>query len=314
MKYIVLLIVIIASSKLYCQSFPSNSISADSSIINNWAIDATIIRGKQNISNPESPNAEFGNPLDASGAADNSPVSLGDAGIAILTFEKPIKNGEGADFCVFENSFTDTFLELAFVEVSTDGERFVRFASISNTQTDEQVSTFGLLEPSDLYNLAGKYKALFGTPFDLEELKDSAGIDINNINFVRIVDVVGSIEDDYANFDSRGNKVNDPFPTEFPSGGFDLDAVGVIHEAEVNSINDKNTAEIIKISRNSIILENTDYKYLSLIDLSGQLLFKQKIELNTIISISIDNYISGAYIIELVGDKERKIKKIVKLS
>jgi hypothetical protein len=47
---------------------------------------------------------------------------------------------------------------------------------------------------------------------------------------VRIRDVVGSIKPEYATLDSKGNPINDPWPTTFPTGGFDLDAVGVIHE------------------------------------------------------------------------------------
>jgi hypothetical protein len=44
---------------------------------------------------------------------------------------------------------------------------------------------------------------------------------------VRIVDVVGSLT--LGSVDSLGNVVNDPYPTAFASGGFDLDAVGVLH-------------------------------------------------------------------------------------
>ncbi|MEM7468476.1 MAG: hypothetical protein AAF387_16525 [Pseudomonadota bacterium] len=45
-------------------------------------------------------------------------VSLGRGGEAVLTFDTPIVDGAGADFAVFENSFSDTFLELATVWVS----------------------------------------------------------------------------------------------------------------------------------------------------------------------------------------------------
>ena len=54
-------------------------------------------------------------------------VVLGDAGSITLTFDAPICNGSGYDFAVFENSLNDTFLEFAFIEVSSDGEHFVRF-------------------------------------------------------------------------------------------------------------------------------------------------------------------------------------------
>ena len=36
---------------------------------------------------------------------------VGDGGSAILTFDTPIANGPGFDFAVFENGFSDTFLE-----------------------------------------------------------------------------------------------------------------------------------------------------------------------------------------------------------
>ena len=37
-------------------------------------------------------------------------------------------------------------------------------------------------------------------------------------------------ENDYSRCDSQGHQINDPWPTNFPTGGFDLDAVGVINE------------------------------------------------------------------------------------
>ena len=73
----------------------------------------------------------------------------------------------------------------------------------------------------------------FGTPFDLEELRDSSGIDVNNIVYVRIVDVVGTIDPMYARYDAHGHMVNDPYPTAdtiWASGGFDLTGVAVLHD------------------------------------------------------------------------------------
>ena len=39
-------------------------------------------------------------------------------------------------------------------------------------------------------------------------------------------------ENDYASYDSQRHQINDPWPTAFDigTGGFDLDAVGVINE------------------------------------------------------------------------------------
>lgn len=209
----------------------SLAIYKDSSAFVNWATSASINLGYQNINDPSLGLVNAGNANATLGQADPATIlSLGDGGSATLTFEYPIRNGQGADFAVFENGFSDTFLELAFVEVSSDGINFVRFPSISNTDTSTQVDAFGAVDATKLYNLAGKYRANYGVPFDLEELKDSTNLDINAITHVKIIDAVGAMNANFARRDSRGVKVNDPWPTPFPSSGFDLDAVGVIHQ------------------------------------------------------------------------------------
>jgi hypothetical protein len=209
----------------------STAIHKDSSILIAWANGCQVQRGPLDIRNPTNGNVSNGTTNSAMGSAgDGTTLSLGDGGQATLTFLHPIKNGPGADFAIFENAFSATFLELAFVEVSSDGSNFVRFPAISNTDTTTQVGSFGAVDATKLYNLAGKYQANYGTPFDLEELVgDSAILDVNRITHVRIIDVVGCIQDAYAQRDSRGYKINDPWTTPFASGGFDLDAVGVIH-------------------------------------------------------------------------------------
>ncbi|MBQ2511002.1 MAG: T9SS type A sorting domain-containing protein, partial [Bacteroidales bacterium] len=116
---------------------------------------------------------------------------------------------------------------------SSDGQRFVRFPATSLTQTDSQVVSH--VDPTFINNLAGKYRVGYGTPFDLEELRDSTGINIDSIVYVRIIDVVGSIDPQYATYDAYGHIVNDPYPTSDPtgnwrSGGFDLTGVAVMYE------------------------------------------------------------------------------------
>lgn len=202
----------------------------------------TVDRGYLNIADPDfeingNNRASYGNPEDAVGMPNNRVVSLGDGGVAIATFETPITNGPGYDFAVFENSFNDTYLELAFVEVSSNGIDYFRFPSHSLTQTEAQVGGFGELDPTHLNNLAGKYRSLFGTPFDLDEIEDNPLLNKNHITHVKIIDVVGNIDPEFARYDSFGNKINDPFPTPFESGGFDLDGVGVIHERGLSTGN-----------------------------------------------------------------------------
>src|SRR5262249_11088299 len=66
---------------------------------------------------------------------------------------------------------------------------------------------------------------------DLQELAGrSPLLDVNNVKFVRVVDAIGTINPTFAAHDSLGNAVNDPYPTAFASGGFDFDAIGVIHQ------------------------------------------------------------------------------------
>lgn len=206
-----------------------------------WATGGTLVRGPQDINNPTGSLASFGVLSDAFGPAGTSTtavVSLGDGGSATLTFDQPIRNGPGADFAVFENGFSDTFLELAFVEVSSDGTNFFRFPSFSETPAATQVGGFGLLDPTNLHNLAGKYRVGYGTPFDLSDLLSLAGpiLDLNHITHVRVIDVVGRIDLAPGNpsytpsLDSLGRVINDPYSTPFASGGFDLDGVGVINQ------------------------------------------------------------------------------------
>jgi hypothetical protein len=220
----------------------SLGIPASSPLFVEWASSVVSFNpGPQDITNPNSPLVTFGSPSNAlgprTGDATFSVVSLGDGGSITLGFDKPIANGPGADFAVFENGFLSggagmAFLELAFVDVSSDGVNFFRFPSISLTQTDVQVGGFGLLDARNLYNLAGKYIAGYGTGFDLDDLVGvSPLLDVNRVLYVRITDVVGSIDPRYGSRDSLGNLINDPFKTPFASSGFDLGGVGVIHTA-----------------------------------------------------------------------------------
>ena len=155
-------------------------------------------------------------------------VSLGDHGSITLTFAGVIFNGAGADLAVFENSFSDTFLELAYVEVSSDGSNFFRFPSVSFTPGP--TGAFGATDPTNIDGLAGKYRAGYGTPFDLAQLSGVAGLNVNAVKYVRIVDIVGdgSAFDNYPPAFGGPHPIYDPYPTS-DSGGFDLEAVGALH-------------------------------------------------------------------------------------
>ncbi len=302
-KSLLLLVLVVSNSVAFAGPYAppagepnSTAIHMDDANFVSWATGITVERGYNNINNPDLGYASYGDDANALGKADGDPygvVSLGDGGVATLTFDYPITNGNGYDFAVFENAFDNTFLELAFVEVSSDGNNFFRFDSVSLTPTNVQVGSFGTLDATNLHNLAGKYRQGYGTPFDLEELKDvNSLLDVNSVTHVRIIDVVGFVEpadfygdgivdffdhsifdaaytkgpddedwnqdcdisepandtidmldfaqfvvkwlseNDYASYDSQRHQINDPWPTAFDigTGGFDLDAVGVINE------------------------------------------------------------------------------------
>ncbi|MHA7837359.1 MAG: PEP-CTERM sorting domain-containing protein [bacterium] len=192
--------------------------------------------GPMDIAAPELGVASFGLPEAALGPATADGfdvVSLGDGGFITLAFEEGIGNGTGDDLAVFENGFYSLgalFAELAFVEVSSNGVDFARFEATSLHQTP--IGEGGTLDPSDVDNLAGDQPLGIGTGFDLQELAAHplvlAGLlDPTAIYFVRLVDVIG----DGSTVDGAGAPVYDPYPTAFSSGGFDLEAVGVLHPA-----------------------------------------------------------------------------------
>ncbi|HET6226637.1 MAG TPA: T9SS type A sorting domain-containing protein [Bacteroidia bacterium] len=284
----------------------------DSSAFVAWATAGKIIRGYQNVSNPSLGYATVGDSSAVIGKADGAKiVSLGDGGSAIITFKQPIKNESGNDFAVFENSFNDTFLELAFVEVSSDGVNYFRFPAVSNTQDTLQMGNDAFIDARHLNNLAGKYRSGYGTPFDLQELEGISGLNINRITHVKIIDAVGSINPSYATTDKNGNKINDPWPTGFASSGFDLDAVGVIHQETTSSIHESDIVSVFEVFPNPITsssviqltLEHPKTVSIDVADLMGRqvALLEEKIYLqqSTSLSLTSMNLKNGIYFLRI---------------
>ncbi|MEA3224692.1 MAG: hypothetical protein U9Q07_01985, partial [Planctomycetota bacterium] len=124
--------------------------------------------------------------------------------------------------------------------------------------TPEPVGRYGTIEISNVYNLAGKHPnangICTGTPFDLTEIADdpdivSGLVDVNDIRYVRIVDVPGSgdfLDEAVMHIDAGTWPVWDLYADNHPiydawdasptapdpSGGFDLEAIGVLREQE----------------------------------------------------------------------------------
>ncbi|PIE73720.1 MAG: hypothetical protein CSA20_01980 [Deltaproteobacteria bacterium] len=207
-------------------------------------------------------------------------VTLGDLGLANLadyfgptpsgtfqpgeitaTFDEcPIVNGPGPDFVTFENGFSsrwttpEIFAELAYVEVSSNGVDFIRFPT--HSLTPRWPGAYGTIYATGVFGLTGKhinaYGDQWGTPFDLDWLADhplvlNGTVDLDNIRYVKQVDVVGGGPEDGSgtgNFsktgffhDSYGNIIFDSWPT-WGSGGADLDAVAVMNTSATDSDGD----------------------------------------------------------------------------
>ncbi len=291
----------------------STAIHKDSSVFINWVRDCKINRGYQDVSNTALGLVNAGDSSMVLGHAGlNGVASLGDGGNAICTFQFPIKNETGFDFAVFENSFDDSFLELAFVEVSSDGLNFVRFPSHSLTDTLQQTDTFGYTDATKINNLAGKYRGIYGTPFDLQELATNTLVNINAVTHVKIIDVIGSVNRLYAARDSHNNMINDPWPTPFPNGGFDLDAIGVIHQNLNLSLAENKLEQSIQLfpnptnkGDNIYIISSETIKNITLFNFSGDkiLTCSQNI-------FSTSELSSGIYFIKITTNTGCIAKKI----
>jgi hypothetical protein len=217
-----------------------------------------------------------------------------DAGITTpgritMTFDVAIRNGVGADLAVFENGLMgddgEIMAELAYVEVSTYGDTFVRFPSVSLTPETEQLTADNndmvyddwdgtwvfvhpgwsqeTIDPTGVYNLAGKHRnsgdTSWGTPFDLDDLANDPAVmdgtvDLNDIQYVRIVDIPGN--GDWV--DSLGNPIYDAWVTR-ASGGFDLEAIGVLNE--MPNFNDDETVTDVDFDLLADEFGSTDRQY-----------------------------------------------------
>jgi hypothetical protein len=169
--------------------------------------------------------------------------SLGNGGFLTLGFAQPIVNAPGADFLVGENAFLlagswwQTFAEVMFVEVSSDGVVFARFPA-RYFGPPVAPGPFGTVPTGTYAGLAGQTPVQLGAadPQDVAsaggdafDLADLAGdplvlgsqVDLGAITHVRLVDVQSGIA-----LDSTGVPIFDP-----GSGSADVDAITVIHPA-----------------------------------------------------------------------------------
>ncbi|MCD6062255.1 MAG: hypothetical protein K0R82_166 [Flavipsychrobacter sp.] len=303
----------------------STAIHKSSGKFTGWATGCVLQRGWIDIADKSQGYVTSGDSSWAIGKADDAPVSLGDSGVAVLTFAQPIYNGNGPDFAVFEYAFANpqdpemAFLELAFVEVSSDGISFFRFPAASNTPTSPQIPGAGVyMNARHINNLAGKYITGYGTPFDLQELAGISGLDIDNITHVRLVDVIGSTGG-HASYDKEGKVINEPYPTAFATGGFDLDAVGAFYQHGLFPIgitileSPKTYSVYPNPAIDRLVLMSEEPLQAVLTDISGKQLTTVSLKAGKA-EIALESYTKGVYLILLSDSKGNKwVEKITKL-
>ena len=325
-KLVLVWIMALVPMALWAQFAPAScfpgttAMHADSSAFVAWATGCTVERGPMRINKPNLGLASYGEEALVVGVPGGTydVVSLGDGGSATVTFASPIFNGEGPDFAVFENGLhpdTDStmtmyFLEIAFVEVSSDGENFFRFPAVTHVQTETQLGGFAYMNPEQIHNFAGKYEAFYGTPFDLDEVEDTPLLDKNKVTHVRIIDVVGNINPEYATYDSEGHPVNDPWPTGFESCGFDLDAIGVIHDLAHNEV-PENENETVAVYPNPVkdrlTVKAENLQSVEVYDLMGQ-----RVLTTTTSTIDMGSLYQGIYFVRITADGKTVTQRVVK--
>jgi hypothetical protein len=321
MNKIVVIFVCLWQLNMFAQSFDpaaglpgSTAIHKDSSVFVLWANGVDVVRGFKDVSEEFQGYASYGVPENALGIAEGDGttiVSLGDSGIATLTFPGVIINGPGPDFAIFENGFTDNYMELGHVEVSSNGVNFYRFPSVSETPIDVQITNFTFGDCRYVHNLAGKYRQGFGTPFDLEDLAHILNLDVNHITHVRIIDVVGSINPLYATYDGLGNIINDPFSTPWESSGFDLDAVGVIHSQPLELEEETLEFALYPNPSNHFIHFSSDFSgELTILDLSGRVL--KSIMFNEDLLVDLTSFDAQVLLFEVQSNGRTFVKRVIK--
>ncbi len=322
-KFILLLFIV--PGFLHAQSFHpapgnpgTNAIKRDSSCFVSWASGGTVQRGYLDIADTTitisgSNRASYGNLNLALGPATGSVtdvLSLGDSGIATLSFEQFIMDGPGYDFAVFENGFMDDYIEMAHVEVSSDGIHFFRFPSTTEIPTAVQASNATYTDCRLINNLAGKYRIGYGTPFDLNDLPNDPNLNKSAVTLVRIIDVIGAVSD-HVTTDQFGTTINDPYPTAFESGGFDLEAIGIINGTlGVDDLETLNVKVFPNPAADHIQIIVTGEADLSLYSTDGRLILTKK-HLNSTF-ISMDEFATGMYYLQVNQNGKQQNLNILK--
>ena len=143
-----------------------------------------------------------------------------------------------------------------------------------------------------------------------DEVEDTPLLDKSRVTHVRLVDVVGCLDSLYATYDCQGHIINDPWPTPFASSGFDLDAVGVIHDLAHFDV-PENAEEAIAMYpnpvRDRLTVKAENLHSVEVFNLVGQMVM---VSTSSVIDMSDLN--QGVYFVRVMTDGNAITKRIVK--
>jgi hypothetical protein len=107
--------------------------------------------------------------------------------------------------------------------------------------------------------------------------------------------------------------INDPWPTPFPNGGFDLDAIGVIHQNTSVGLKENNLDDNLYLYPNPInkgekllLSTSKDILFVSVYNFSGQKILSTKENF-----ISTSELTEGIYFIEVNSVNNSITKKLL---
>ncbi len=183
--------------------------------------------------------------------------------------------------------------------MSSDGIHYVSFKSICHLDTSIQIGGFGdYSDCRSIHNLAGKYIGNFGTPFDLSELMNEPFINISSIRYIKITDAIGTINQTWACRDSNNAPINDPYPTPFPTSGFDLDALALLKPPAPMSITNQglHSFQVFPVPfTDQLQIQATSIESIKIVNSLGQLMYFQ----HQAEKINTSNWPQGIYYIQL---------------
>jgi hypothetical protein len=130
-----------------------------------------------------------------------------------------------------------------------------------------------------------------------------------------VIDVVGSIDSAYATFDRNGHIINCPFPSPYPTGGFDLNAVAVLNQQDATGIAAQEKPGNVQVfpnpAKDFIFLEDNSGRTIpyAIYDVQGTIRKKGTFVSHT--AIPLNRFSPGLYFLKYKNGKNIRTIKII---